>query len=113
EAGSLHAELEEMRARFTSMSGARHALEERRAAQRAANERLELIRFQHDELERAALVPGEEADLQCERVRLAHADRLGSLAGTAEAATYSGEASAVDALGRALASLREAGRLHP
>ena len=113
DAGSLHAELAEMRARFTSMSGARQALEERRAAQRAANERLDLIRFQHDELERAALVPGEEAELQSERTRLAHADRLGSLAGTAEAATYSGEASAVDTLGRALASLREAERLDP
>src|SRR6516164_3458527 len=112
-AGSLRAELEEMRARFTSMSGARQALEERRAAQRAANERLDLIRFQHDELERAALVPGEEAELQSERTRLAHADRLGSLAGTAEAATYSGEASAVDTLGRALGSLREAERLDP
>src|SRR4029077_6303006 len=62
-AASLQAELEEMRARFTAMSGARQALEERRAAQRAANERLDLIRFQHDELERAALVPGEEAEL--------------------------------------------------
>ena len=113
DAGSLHQELEEMRARFTSMSGARQALEERRAAQRAANERLDLVRFQHDELERAALVPGEEAELQSERTRLAHADRLGSLAGTAEAATYSGEASAVDTLGRALASLREAERLDP
>jgi DNA repair protein RecN (Recombination protein N) len=112
-AASLQAELEEMRARFTAMSGARQALEERRTAQRAANERLDLIRFQHDELERAALVPGEEAELQSERTRLAYADRLGSLAGTAEAATYSGEASAVDTLGRALGSLREAERLDP
>jgi DNA repair protein RecN (Recombination protein N) len=112
-AASLQAELEEMRARFTAMSGARQALEERRTAQRAANERLDLIRFQHDELERAALVPGEEAELQSERTRLAYADRLWSLAGSAEAATYSGEASAVDTLGRALGSLREAERLDP
>src|SRR5262249_59442379 len=45
--------------------------------------------------------------------RLADAERLGSLAGAAEVATYSGEASAVDTMGRALASLREAERLDP
>jgi len=111
--GSLAAEVEEMRARFTSLAGARQALEARREAQRTAQERLDLIRFQREELEKAGLVSGEEAELQAERSRLAHAERLGSLAGAVEAATYSGEASAVDTIGRALASLREAERLDP
>src|SRR5262249_58853371 len=80
-AGSLAAEVEEMRARFTSLAGARQALEARREAQRTAQERLDLIRFQREELEKAGLVPGEEAELQAGRARLAHAGRLGSLAG--------------------------------
>src|SRR5262249_62059447 len=112
-AGSLAAEVEEMRARLTSLAGARQALEARREAQRTAQERLDLIRFQREELEKAGLVPGEEAELQAERSRLAHAERLGSLAGAAEVATYSGEASAVDTMGRALGSLRGAGRPAP
>jgi DNA repair protein RecN (Recombination protein N) len=112
-AGSLEADVEEMRARFTSLAGARQALEARRAAQHVARERMDLMRFQRDELERAALVPGEEAGLLAERARLAHVERLGALAGAAEAATYSGEASAVDTLGQVLGSLREAERLDP
>src|SRR5262249_55034898 len=112
-AGSLEADVEEMRARFTSLAGARQALEARRAAQHVARERMDLMRFQRDELERAALVAGEEAGLLAERARLAHVERLGALAGAAEAATYSGEASAVDTLGQVLGSLREAERLDP
>src|SRR5262249_31172203 len=80
-AGSLAAEVEEMRARFTSLAGARQALEARREAQRTAQERLDLIRFQREELEKAGLVPGEEAELQAERARPGHAERLGSPAG--------------------------------
>src|SRR4029079_15707770 len=71
------------------------------------------VRFQWEELDKADLVPGEDATLSAERARLAHAEKLGALTGGAEAGVYSGEGSAVDTLGRALAALREAERLAP
>lgn len=110
-AAGLGADVEEMRARWARLAGARQALAERDAAQRAGRERADLLRFQHAELEQAALVPGEDAELLGERARLVHAERLGTLAGGAEAAVYSGEGSAVDTLGRATGSIREAARL--
>jgi DNA repair protein RecN (Recombination protein N) len=110
-AGGLGVEVGEMRSRWACLASARQALEERHQAQRAARERIDLLRFQHAELEQAALVTGEDAELAGERSRLAHAERLGALAGGAEAGLYSGETSAVDTLGRALAGLREAERL--
>src|SRR5262245_44219609 len=112
-AGALGAEVERMRARWGELTSARQALEERQAAQRTARDRAELLRFQLDELEKAALVSGEEAALLSERARLAHAERLGTLVYGAEAGVYSGDASAVDTLGRALSALREAERLDP
>jgi len=112
-AGGLEPDVGAMRARWDALVGARAALEERQAAQRVARDRGDLLRFQLDELEKAALVPGEDAELARERARLAHAERLGNLVGSAESGVYSGEASAVDVLGRALASLREAERLDP
>jgi len=110
-AAGLGADVEIMRARWASLLGARQALADRDAAQRAARERTDLLQFQHAELEQAALVPGEDTELLGERARLVHAERLGALAGGAEAGIYSAEASAVDTLGRAAGSLRDAERL--
>ncbi len=110
-AAGLEADVDEMRVRWSRLASARQALADRDAAQRAARERTDLLHFQHAELEQAALVPGEDAELQAERARLVHAERLGTLAGAAEAGVYSGEASAVDVLGRAVGSIREAERL--
>jgi DNA repair protein RecN (Recombination protein N) len=110
-AGRLAADVDAMRARWIRLAGARQALAEREAAQRAARDRTDLLRFQLDELEKAAPVAGEDAELASERARLVHAERLGSLVGGAESRVYSGETSAVDTLGRALAALREAERL--
>ena len=47
------------------------------------NQRAELLRFQHHEIEQAGLQPEEEEVLQAERQRLVHASRLGELAQTA------------------------------
>src|SRR5260370_29571226 len=48
--------------------------------------RVELLRFQVDEIEAARLVPGELDQLEMERRRLANAERLGVLAATIHAA---------------------------
>jgi DNA repair protein RecN (Recombination protein N) len=110
-AGGLGADVGAMRARWSDCATARQALEERQASQRSARDRMDLLRFQLDELEKASPVPGEDAELASERGRLVHAERLGTLVGGAETRVYSGEVSAVDSLGRALVSLREAERL--
>src|SRR5262249_56746632 len=110
-AGGLGVDVAEMRARWSDCATARQALEERQASQRSARDRMDLLRFQLDELEKAAPVAGEDAQLAGERARLVHAERLGSLVGGAESRIYSGETSAVGTLGRALAALRAAERL--
>jgi len=110
-AAGLAADVEEMRTPWADLANARQALDNQLAAQGAARERAELLRFQQAELEHAGLVRGEDTELLGERARLVHAERLGTLIGGAEAGVYSGETSAVDTIGRALGSLREAERL--
>jgi DNA repair protein RecN (Recombination protein N) len=109
--GGLASALEEMRQRHRRLAAAQEALAAARAAREAAAERVEARRAEHAELERAGLAPGEEERLGVERSRLVHTERLAALATAAEAEVYSAEGSAVGALGRALAALREAGRL--
>ncbi len=105
--------------------------DERELARRA-----DLLQFQVDEIEKAALVEGEDADLAQERVRLSNAERLGGLAdsiyalliaGPDEEASYSGrggrrgEAREVsvpakpvrDGLGEAARHLQDLNRLDP
>lgn len=82
-------------------------LEEMRAGQRAAEQQLDLLRFQSAEIVAAGLREGEEEELAAERNRLANAARLGELAESAYE-SLGGEAGASEALGhgcRALADL--------
>ncbi|TMB45283.1 MAG: DNA repair protein RecN [Deltaproteobacteria bacterium] len=109
--GGLVGAVEEMRRRHARLQAATQAVAERREAERTAAERVELLRFQASELAGARLVPGEQETLGAERSRLAHAERLAALVAAAEAGVYSGDASAVGTLGRALGGFAEAERL--
>src|SRR5438093_5237991 len=109
--GGLVGAVEEMRRRHARLQAASQAVAEQREAERTAAERVELLRFQASELAGARLVPGEEETLGAERSRLAHAERLAALVAAAEAGVYSGDASAVGTLGRALGGFAEAERL--
>ena len=111
--GGLGSSLAEMRQRYGRLVDARTAVAEARAEREAASERAELLRSQHAELERAALVPAEEDTLTGERRRLVHAERLTALTGGAETGLYSGEGAAAETAGKALAALREAERIDP
>src|SRR5262249_60275380 len=93
--GGLGSTLAEMRHRHGRMVDARAAVAQARAERTAAADRAEVLRSQLAELERAALVPGEEDTLAGERRRLVHAERLTALAATAEGALYSAEGAAV------------------
>jgi len=75
--------------------------------------RLEYLRFQHEELERAGLQPGEEESLRSERDILRNVDRLTGAVGEAEAQAYSGEASASGLAGAAARRLAEAAVVDP
>jgi DNA repair protein RecN (Recombination protein N) len=73
--------------------------------------RLDIVRFQLDELDAIKVEPGEETRLDAERVRLAAVDQLGAGARAAEDALYGGDDSAVDRLGAAARELDKLVRL--
>ncbi len=80
----------ELRRRFAELSAAR---------QQRLRE-LALIRFEREELDQAALKPGELAEKARERERLAHAQNLQTFAEQAAAQLYDDEGSVVERLGR-------------
>ena len=82
------------------------ALEEARSGARDRMQRVDLLRYQVDEIGRANLQPGEEDQLTVERARLANADRLAQHAVAAHT-TLSGD-DELDLGGAAIPSLRKA-----
>jgi DNA repair protein RecN (Recombination protein N) len=65
---------------YTQLQQVRRSLKELHQAEREAAQRIELLRFQLQEISAAKLQPGEEDELQQERTRLANAEGLASLA---------------------------------
>ena len=83
--------------------------EQREAAALLAerSQREELLRFQFKELREADVNAGEEAALQAERNRLAHAHRLNELSQGSYEALYGGDQSVLGTLGGVRDSIRE------
>jgi len=104
-----YAQILEKRAYFaTRLEALRHtraALAEATAGARDRMQRVDLLRFQIDEIHGAALQPGEEEELVAERARLANADRLLQDAAAAYVALTGGDD---DFQGGAMPSLRQA-----
>ena len=73
---------------------------------------LDLYRFQIEEIASAALRPGEEAELEDERRKLAHAEKLMLQAGEAYEC-LNGQRGALGAIGTAMQRLEEAARHDP
>ncbi|WP_447977189.1 DNA repair protein RecN [Candidatus Nitrospira bockiana] len=89
----------DFRRHYDQWQARRRALEE---AQRAVEEqrgREELLRFQCDELDAAALRPGEDDALEAEHRRLAHAGRLAELSQAAYGTLYEDETAVLPLLG--------------
>lgn len=84
----------------------RRAIEAVQSGARERMQRIDLLRFQIDEIRRAAIEAGEEAELESERSRLTHAERLKQDAYLAVAA-LTGDEEVADAP-YALGSLRSA-----
>ncbi len=95
---------------------ARRELERLRRDERELARRVELLRYQVDEIEGARLQPGELEELERERARLANAERLGELSVAVHAALSGGDddaLGAMDLLATAERTLTELVRLDP
>jgi DNA repair protein RecN (Recombination protein N) len=102
--------------RYTALRQIRDELDALRQREREAARRTELLTFQLNEIEAAALRPGEEADLLEERNRLANAEQLSILAeeGGAALDEAPGDApSATDLLGQAAEALANLAKIDP
>jgi DNA repair protein RecN (Recombination protein N) len=109
--GGLDVERDRYREQY---DGLRKLLKERDLLRGNAQEmlkRADYLRFQVDEIERAAPRIGEEEELTAERQRLAHADKLKRGAGVAETLLYGEDGSAFDKLGKAAAEIEALSRI--
>lgn len=89
------------------------ALERLRQDRREAERRLEMLRFQVEEVEKAALVPGEEEALRVEKARQANADKLAALSGEAYQLLYDDEAAALGRLRQVLRRVEDLAAIDP
>lgn len=92
----------------------RQELSTLRRDERELARRVDLLRYQADEIEAARLAPGEEGELALERTRLANAEQLRQLADEAYHALYEGsgeQAAAVDLVQAATRALVGLARL--
>jgi DNA repair protein RecN (Recombination protein N) len=81
--------------------------------EREREARLDFLRYQLEELEAAALQPGEDARIELERARLASVDQLQGAARAAEELLYGGDDSARDRVAAAARELERAVRTDP
>ena len=110
---NLDEELAAYRERYARAEEIRSRLHELNRRERERADLLELARFRALELERAALVAGEDEDLARERTVLANAGKLAAAALEAEQALYGADGAATDTVARAEARLTEAATLDP
>jgi DNA repair protein RecN (Recombination protein N) len=101
------------RERYARAEEIRSRLHELNRRERERADLLELARFRALELERAALVRGEDEELARERTVLANAGKLAAAALEAEQALYGADGAATDTVARAEARLIEAATLDP
>ncbi|MFA5073290.1 MAG: DNA repair protein RecN [Nitrospirota bacterium] len=77
------------------------------AGERDRAQREDMLRFQKQEIEAAALKPGEDEDLVNEQKILANAEKLAGLSRAADEALYSSESAALTGLKKAMTHLRD------
>ncbi|MGD8331560.1 MAG: DNA repair protein RecN [Acidobacteriota bacterium] len=88
-------------------------LEELTIDERDRAQRVDLLRFQVQEIDAAQLRPGEDEELDEERRRLAHAEELTQLAGEAVETLYEGDRSVAAVLARVQRDFERLARLDP
>lgn len=105
--GKLERERREMEQLFEEVErlGTEYSKLRERTQERA--QRLDLLRFQINEIDEAGLVAGEKTSLEQEKKILSNITRLNGLADAAYSALHESDASTAEGLSRALANLRE------
>jgi DNA repair protein RecN (Recombination protein N) len=96
---------EEFGRKLEELRATQAALEQSRSGARERMQRVDLLRYQIDEINRAGLQPGEEDELAADRARLANADRLAQDAAAAYVALAGSDD--LDLGGGAIPSLRQ------
>ncbi|MEA2679224.1 MAG: repair protein RecN [Candidatus Binataceae bacterium] len=109
----LDAELDAYTSAYEHVREVRERIGDLERRERERTELLEIARFRAAELERAALVAGEDEALAANRAVLANATRLAETANETEQSLYGGESAVIDAIARALARLTEAAAIDP
>ena len=103
-------------AQVGKLRSVRAELQRLRQDARTVAQRLDLLSFQVDEIGRAALRPGEDAELASERRRLSNAETLMTLAQTAQSVLSEGEGElpgALDLVSEAVGRLERLARIDP
>jgi DNA repair protein RecN (Recombination protein N) len=109
--GELEEELSEVAASYEVWSRLRGEMESAQMSDEERRRRVELARFQLQELSEANLKPGEEEELEAELPRLKNAERLRALAGGAYELLYDQEDSILGGLLKAERSLAELSKI--
>lgn len=110
---SLEALRAEMAESFAAYRAAVQRWREATAHGDATRQRLELLRFQLQELRDARLTAGLEGELQQERERQRHAEKLVRVCQEGEEILYAGDAAIAGALARLAAQIQDAARIDP
>ena len=102
-----HRQVATMRAAHGVLREAEQAIAELTGDEASVQERMDYLRFQLEEIASVGLRPGEDEELERERVRLQAVDRLEAAARAAGHQVYDDKQAAVDRLGAAVRALRK------
>ncbi len=106
----LDGELEPMREAARRLSAAMERLATMREGSQRLAQRVDLLRFQVDEIDRAGLRAGERADLLAERELQRNAETILKQCESAHEALYAGETAALGLIAEAIRDARAVGR---
>ena len=98
---------------YRTWRAVRSRLDQLRRSDRDRADRVDLLTFQHQEIERVAPTAGEDTTLQTRRLKLANSDRLASLCEQAYAALYERDDSILAGLGQMWRHIDELAELDP
>ena len=92
---------------FAKLADAKRRLDDLESDEAAKLQLLDILHFQVDELKRAALLPGEDAELQKEKNGLNNAEKLTTLSGEVSGLLYDDDDSAITTLDKAALRIDE------
>ncbi len=98
---------------YRRLRGAESALEALRQDRREIERRREMLQFQAGEIEKAALLPGEEESLRQEKLVQANRGRLADLSAEAYAILFEDEAAVLTRLGQAYRRIEDLAGIDP